>query len=55
MTSYLAVTVHYINAEWELKIGLLSFTELEGSHTGENLGSHLYNILKDYCIENKVT
>lgn len=33
---------------------LLSFSELKGSHTGENQAAHLYSVYKGYGIVNKV-
>lgn len=54
MTAYIAVTVHYISDDWKLMSELLSFQELEGSHTGENQCEHLYSIIKDFNIAKKV-
>lgn len=55
MTAYLAVTVHYIDSEWKLQAELLTFDELSGSHTGENTGQVLYNILNATGIKDKVS
>jgi len=54
MTSYLGVTVHWLTQDWQLCSELLSFLEIEGSHSGENLGEELYNVLKKFQISNKV-
>jgi hypothetical protein len=54
MTSYLAITGHWLSSEWELQSELLSFSELEGSHSGENIGQEFYEFLQKYDICNKV-
>lgn len=54
MTAYLAITAHYITADWELKSDLLSFQELEGSHSGENIGDVLFNTVVKHGLANKV-
>jgi hypothetical protein len=55
MTAYLAVTGHWITSEWKLHSKLLAFSELEGSHSGENIGEELYKVLKKYGIRHKVS
>lgn len=55
MTAYLAVTSHYIDEDWELHADLLSFEELDGSHTGENIAEVLYNIVDKAGIKEKVS
>jgi hypothetical protein len=54
MTAYLGVTVHYIDKDWGLHAELLAFDELGGSHTGENTGRVLYEILNQTGIKDKV-
>ncbi|KAG1850741.1 hypothetical protein C8R48DRAFT_778089 [Suillus tomentosus] len=54
MTAYLAVTGHWVTKEWKLRSELLSFSELEESHSGKNMGDKLYNILKKYNITHMV-
>lgn len=54
MTSYLGVTGHWLTAEWELWSELLAFSEIEGSHSGENMGEELYQIIKRFGIIEKV-
>lgn len=54
MTAYLAITAHYITADWTLRTELLSFGELLGSHSGENMAQELYDICKKYNIVHKV-
>lgn len=55
MTAYLAVTGHWITREWQLRSEILSFSELEGSHSGENMGEELYVVLEKYNITHKVS
>jgi len=54
MTSYLGVTAHWLTQDWRLCSELLSFSEIEGSHSSENLGEELYNVLKKFKISDKV-
>jgi len=54
MTAYLGVTAHYIDKNWEMRAELLTFDELGGSHTGENTGKVLYDILNATGIKDKV-
>jgi hypothetical protein len=54
MKAYLAVTSHWISQDWKLCSELLSFKELEGSHSGENIGMELYKVLDKFGIKDKV-
>jgi hypothetical protein len=54
MTSYLAVMGYWMTREWQLCSKLLSFSEVLGSHTGENLNEELYDVLDKFSISNKV-
>ncbi len=54
MEAYIGVTVHFITADWKLRTEVLSFDELDGSHSGENQAEHLHSIVKDFEIQNKV-
>jgi hypothetical protein len=44
---FLAVTVHYIDENWDLQKDLLDFQYIPGSHTGANLASKIYEILEN--------
>jgi hypothetical protein len=46
---------HYIDDNWVLQNRLISFSELEGSHSGENAANDLYKLLKLYDIRSKVS
>ncbi|GJE88702.1 hAT transposon family protein [Phanerochaete sordida] len=54
MTAYLAITAHYITVDWTLRSELLAFSELEGSHSGENMGQELHNAVTTHELENKL-
>lgn len=54
MTAYFGMMVHFITNDWDLRSELLSFNELDGSHTGENQALHMYNVLRKFGILNKV-
>lgn len=54
MTAYFGMMAHYVNAEWELVTELISFEELEGSHSGENQAAHVHKVLKRFGILAKV-
>lgn len=55
---YFAVTGHWIEeitpTQWELKSGLLGFTQLSNAHNGEQLGQALFKIIKRVNITHKV-
>lgn len=55
MTSYIAITVHWITQEWVLRSELLQFSEIHGSHSGENLGKEIYNATSKFGINAKVS
>lgn len=54
MTSYIAVTCHFISEKWELVSHLLSFRELDGTHSGENQAHHLFEVVAQFGIHKKV-
>ena len=54
LTPFVAITAHYVSAEWKLCCRLLSFAELPGSHNAKNIGKHLYGVIRLYGLVNKV-
>ena len=51
----IGVTLHHIDADWNLCTNIISFAELQGSHGGDNIGQCLYDIFKTkYGIKDKV-
>lgn len=57
---YISLTAHYIDApadcpnKWELKSKQLIFQEIQGRHTGKNMGEILGRTLDRYELRNKV-
>jgi hypothetical protein len=56
LVSFLGVTAHFVvrdglDGQLVLRSGLLAFRHIQGSHTGANLASVLYKIIKDAGIE----
>jgi hypothetical protein len=54
MVAYQAVTGHYIDDDWRLNSQLLTLTELEGRHTGENMALDLLNTIATHFGIEKV-
>ena len=54
----MAVTAHWMakreTNRLELRSALIAFCEVEGSHTGDNLGCVLFDIVQDIGIAHKV-
>ena len=51
--SYISLTAHVIDSEFQIKSFLLSTEHMAVAHTGENLLSHMEKLLKEWGIENK--
>lgn len=43
----MTVTAHYVDEKWKLNGKLLSFYELDSSHTGLKLSRKVLGVLKD--------
>ena len=54
MKLMIAITGHWIDHDFRLHEALLTFQELTGSHTGENLASVIFDTLDDYNIAEKL-
>ena len=52
MEAYMAVTAHFINADWELQAYVLETKEMEESHTGENIAHRLGEVVDSFEIPN---
>jgi len=50
----LAITVHWIDAKFQLHDSVLAFHALEGSHTGENLSNYVFDTLVDFDLCEKL-
>lgn len=44
------ITVHWIDAKFQLHDSLLAFHTLEGAHTGENLAKYVFETLTDFGL-----
>jgi hypothetical protein len=53
--SFLGITAHWIDENWNLNQITLEFHPLEGPHSGENLSKVLIKVLKEYGILTKVS
>jgi hypothetical protein len=47
---YLAVTAHWIDSAWKMHEQIIGFPEIEGPHTGANIGSILADSLAEYGL-----
>lgn len=52
--SFLSITAHFINKDWELQHILLDFIEVVESHTGKNLKETFVAGLEYFSIKEKV-
>ncbi|EXX62125.1 hypothetical protein RirG_164700 [Rhizophagus irregularis DAOM 197198w] len=52
--SFLGITCHYIDADWDLKDILVDFVDLSGPHSGENLANVFTKCLQDKKILTKI-
>ena len=52
--SFLGITMHYINNDWETKKCLLDFIPAGGSHTATSILNKIINLLQDFGIANRV-
>lgn len=50
MEPYMAVTIHYINNDWELQSRLLQCSYLPGSHTGELLAEEIAESMVEWGL-----
>jgi hypothetical protein len=50
MMAFLAITGHYITADWKLKTVLISFREIMGRHSAENLAEEIFLSLKEFDL-----
>lgn len=51
--SYVTVTAHFINEDWEMKDIVLQTTEFKKSHTAENVAEVIDNILREYNVSHE--
>ena len=53
--SFLAITAHFMDKEWELQSILLDFVQIWGSHTGENIKNIFVSCLENFEIQIKIS
>ena len=49
--SYITVTGHHIDSEWELKANILATKTVDDRHTGENIARHVKDIMQSFNIK----
>ena len=55
MISFLGITCHFIDDDWNLRDILVDFVNLEGFHSGENMASAFVKCLLKKKILTKVS
>jgi hypothetical protein len=50
----MAITVYFINKDWNYQEMLLGFEPLHGPHTGNNLSDVLYQLLKERGLSHRI-
>ena len=51
--SYLGLTIHYINQDWDLQRFLLDIVPFKTRHTGVNIANAISNVLEEFNLINK--
>jgi hypothetical protein len=52
--SFLSITAHFINKEWELQNIIIDFIQMHDSHTGSNIKDAFILGISNMSLENKV-
>jgi len=52
--AFLSITAAYIDENWKLHDVVIAFEQLHGSHSGENLGTVVFEVMRDLEIVQKV-
>ena len=52
--SYITVTIHYINKDWQRKSAVLGTSEMDESHSAENIAIRLDLVQTDWNLEGKI-
>lgn len=52
--AYISLTIHFISSEWERKTAVLGCKPIYASHTAENIGDSLKEILSSWGLTDKV-
>ncbi|EJC99406.1 uncharacterized protein FOMMEDRAFT_160438 [Fomitiporia mediterranea MF3/22] len=51
--AFLAIVIHYITNDWKLDEKLITFEEISGHHSGDNLGAIVWQVIEQYGIKEK--
>src|SRR6266516_4242254 len=54
MFSYLAITIHWVNIEWQMQTLLLDIVPLHDAHIAENITDTICNILSNFVIGDRL-
>jgi hypothetical protein len=54
MKSFLSITAHFIDSEWQLQNIIVDFVQIFGSHTGINIKNSFVSGLENLSIQKKV-
>jgi len=54
MKSFLSITAHFIDSEWQLQNIVVDFVQIFGSHTGINIKDSFVSGLENLSIQTKV-
>ncbi|MBW0525830.1 hypothetical protein O181_065545, partial [Austropuccinia psidii MF-1] len=54
VTAFLAVTAHFLDANWNLTSVLLGLNAIEGNHLGVSLANNLMKTLKHFKLEQRI-
>ena len=52
--SFLAVTAHFMDSQWQLRDVTLGFEPLKGKHTGECLMKTFIDVLRRFGLQRKI-
>ena len=53
--SFLGITCHFIDTDWNIQDILLDFVSFTGPHSGENIANAFYQSLKEMNVLTKVS
>lgn len=52
--AFLSITAYVIDSDWQYREALIGFEHISGSHTGDNLASIVFNVLKNCQIDDRL-
>jgi hypothetical protein len=54
MENFIAITIHFIDKNWNLQHFVLDIFQFKGSHIGEIIATKIYDLLEEFKIETKI-